>query len=462
MPTLIFEQPGQRAGGPIRSRVLIGRLPTNGIVTHEPTVSRLHAWIDRDRAGVYFVGDSGSLAGTQVNGRAVAKRKSLDDGDVIRIGRMHIIFALDETLPSDVVFVNLDGSPPSNKIADAGVLFDCPCGTPVWFKAAAIGQAHICRHCGRTITIPDKPGVVAEVVPPPVFIEPGGIATPAAPPTPERALYDAPADPVPAPAANPEPARNVNQTPIRTPVAVPMPRLESPPTGNSDSFQAFGFDDAAAGTEASPRSSLFQHGVPPKPQPRPSTAELVESASGVISLDAFVVDQIDELPALDTQCSICHSPIGTIESSTTCPSCKLTFHTDCWRENLGCSAYGCDQVGILKPADAPPDKPVEVSSFEDHSAEDEEAEGFPWEFVFMAMSVAGSLLGALAYGVPTLIGALGTTVYLVSFDVSRKRKSIAIVALTVCLIGSAAGVYLSYQWWNGWPVGRAISRGPRP
>jgi hypothetical protein len=46
-------------------------------------------------------------------------------------------------------------------------------------------------------------------------------------------------------------------------------------------------------------------------------------------------------------CGICHSPITAVDQVTDCGSCGLPFHAECWIENHGCSAYGCDQVGAL-------------------------------------------------------------------------------------------------------------------
>lgn len=45
-------------------------------------------------------------------------------------------------------------------------------------------------------------------------------------------------------------------------------------------------------------------------------------------------------------CSICQSPIERAEATHGCPSCGLLFHEECWKENRGCAAYGCAQVGI--------------------------------------------------------------------------------------------------------------------
>src|SRR4051812_28918169 len=102
MPTLIIEQPENRTGGRIPGRVLIGRLPTNGIALVDTSVSRLHAWIDQDANGEYYVADTGSLTGTRVNGRPIERRQGLADGDVIRVGQTQIVFSDESSLPSGV------------------------------------------------------------------------------------------------------------------------------------------------------------------------------------------------------------------------------------------------------------------------------------------------------------------------------------------------------------------------
>lgn len=40
-------------------------------------------------------------------------------------------------------------------------------------------------------------------------------------------------------------------------------------------------------------------------------------------------------------CSICQTSIIAGEKICACPHCALPFHGECWRENRGCSAYGC-------------------------------------------------------------------------------------------------------------------------
>jgi hypothetical protein len=40
-------------------------------------------------------------------------------------------------------------------------------------------------------------------------------------------------------------------------------------------------------------------------------------------------------------CSICQSQILFGEPERGCPDCGLPFHEECWKENGGCSQYGC-------------------------------------------------------------------------------------------------------------------------
>jgi len=40
-------------------------------------------------------------------------------------------------------------------------------------------------------------------------------------------------------------------------------------------------------------------------------------------------------------CSICQTTIIGGEAAVRCAACELPFHEECWKENKGCSAYGC-------------------------------------------------------------------------------------------------------------------------
>jgi hypothetical protein len=51
-------------------------------------------------------------------------------------------------------------------------------------------------------------------------------------------------------------------------------------------------------------------------------------------------------------CSICQSGIIAGEHIVFCPDCALPFHEECWKENGGCSQYGCPGAPETPKADA--------------------------------------------------------------------------------------------------------------
>lgn len=51
--------------------------------------------------------------------------------------------------------------------------------------------------------------------------------------------------------------------------------------------------------------------------------------------------------AVGKTCSICLSVIISGEDIIFCPYCQLPFHAECWEENKGCSAYGCQGVSEI-------------------------------------------------------------------------------------------------------------------
>jgi predicted RNA-binding Zn-ribbon protein involved in translation (DUF1610 family) len=52
-------------------------------------------------------------------------------------------------------------------------------------------------------------------------------------------------------------------------------------------------------------------------------------------------------------CSICQTTLIAGEVVLACPSCGLPFHAECWDENRGCSAYGCQCAPKTVKSDAP-------------------------------------------------------------------------------------------------------------
>jgi predicted component of type VI protein secretion system len=405
MPSLIIEQPGKRSGGGVEGRVLIGRLPTNGIVVNDSSVSRLHAWIDADPDGRYFVADSGSLTGTYVNGRTIEKRRFLADGDVIRIGEAQIVFSLEESLPEEVEPLDLGGRPPGQNVEEAGILFDCPCGAPMWFKATTIGQGHTCRHCGRTILVPDRSGVVAQEIAPPLAVtEPGvpptsasaGVAMQVAPGSPRHAaVHDehglGEAGVVATAEAEAEAPAEEQLFEVREDAYARRDEQLGEPS-NGDSFaMAHGISEEVLTPAISEEPSAELEAEPPPPTPEPVPLDFTRAEPKAAT------EAVAE--------AVPHPPPGVAE--------------------------------VAPPSQRQP-------------ATQQRNPGRGWDIVLLLLDLIGAALSAVAYGVPSLIGAIGTIIYLLGFR-ERGRRGVAVLALLVSIAGAAAGVYASFLWWKGWP-----------
>jgi hypothetical protein len=97
----------KRAGSQTLSehRICIGRSRNTDIVLRDESVSKLHAWFERDEDGNYFVSDSSSHNGTRLNGEPLPPRKarSVAPGDVLYFGKVQTTFCTPADLWSAAV-----------------------------------------------------------------------------------------------------------------------------------------------------------------------------------------------------------------------------------------------------------------------------------------------------------------------------------------------------------------------
>src|SRR3990167_7355514 len=78
--------------------VIIGRTAECDVILYEAGVSRKHARIVVDDAGIW-IEDLGSSNGTKVNGSVIEKKKALKDGDSISMGPVIFAFKPVELAP---------------------------------------------------------------------------------------------------------------------------------------------------------------------------------------------------------------------------------------------------------------------------------------------------------------------------------------------------------------------------
>jgi hypothetical protein len=156
-----MELRGSSRGVVLNGRVLIGRWRGCGIPVGHPSVSRLHAWVDRQGSGQFYIADALSRSGTTINGQPVDGHQLLKDGDEIRIGPAHLTFSMASALPKECGQLQVAFSGASRNATTSGILFACTCGAPLWVTAELAGRQGRCRFCKRLIQIPK-----ASVVPP--------------------------------------------------------------------------------------------------------------------------------------------------------------------------------------------------------------------------------------------------------------------------------------------------------
>ena len=157
-------------------------------------------------------------------------------------------------------------------------------------------------------------------------------------------------------------------------------------------------------------------------------------------------------------CGACHSDIVVGEATTSCPDCGVTFHANCWAENLGCSSYGCKQVGILDPEQ----HTLSASAMESVSEAGPELDtpsggrSVDWSYPMLAAALGSGLAGLLAFGVPPAICLIVLIVYHFR-TTARPRRTLFAVSTLITLIAIGAGVAFSWYWWLAGRTGARIA-----
>lgn len=149
-------------------RTTVGNAAENDVpLTDDPTVSHLHAILERFPAG-WCVTDLGSSNGTWVNGERIWASRRLRHGDEIRVGQTRLIFR--DPLVAGGAVTETEDSPPSLTTREGDVLvalcrpllnrdiFTEPASTRLIAEELVITQAAVKQHLANLY---DKFGVTS-------------------------------------------------------------------------------------------------------------------------------------------------------------------------------------------------------------------------------------------------------------------------------------------------------------
>lgn len=166
-------------------------------------------------------------------------------------------------------------------------------------------------------------------------------------------------------------------------------------------------------------------------------------------------DAPSEATAVREICNVCQTAIDDDDLRIICSRCALPFHEECWRENLGCAAYGCENVNVLKSG---PDLRIENQTLHSpwqsqipgkkamNPAPSIEEDQVPWDFIIMGCIGLSALVSCVTFGCPSVIfGGLA----LFYFFSSREQANVPvfITGMMIATLSGLAGFLFSFLYW---------------
>lgn len=156
---------------------------------------------------------------------------------------------------------------------------------------------------------------------------------------------------------------------------------------------------------------------------------------------------------IQEMCSVCQTAIEDDDERTTCEACKLPFHTECWEENLGCSAYGCTNVNVLKEGPdirvgpLGPSPALALRRARRAAPPPAADDDLPWDHLLLAGAAISTVVGFVTCGAPALLVGCLAIGRIVRNQNVGESVALPVMAVSLCAVGLLAGLCLSAGFW---------------
>jgi phage FluMu protein Com len=167
--------------------------------------------------------------------------------------------------------------------------------------------------------------------------------------------------------------------------------------------------------------------------------------------DASAETFLAHAPA-SAKCGVCQWAIEPGDEQVICPDCAATFHGECWRENRGCSTYGCSKVNALEVVSSAASPFASTSLFSSvpitdgpPTAHDEGVRRVGR--LMLGAAIAAAVLSTIAFGVPSLLTLLAVLIFR-----PRTTDGWAAAAAVTSFAGLLAGIAISGAVWLHWSL----------
>jgi hypothetical protein len=143
-----------------------------------------------------------------------------------------------------------------------------------------------------------------------------------------------------------------------------------------------------------------------------------------VVLDRSNQEELRKKGSGQEKCCYCETPFDETESDYFCPGCFLRYHEQCWIDNRGCAANGCE----FQPPKGPiviPGPPRGPDRGESHT---------PWEYALLLGTV---ILGIVSFATTlwlNIIGAVLSFMVLKSEGLRKGRAAVVKACMVVAII----------------------------